>query len=124
MSEPRVLQLVGLQLVHEADAPALVAAHVEHDARGPRPRHGLERGVELRAAVAAARAEDVAGEALGVHADEHVLAVADVAADEGDVVGAVEHRLVADGEELAVAGRDLRLGDPRRPASRCAGGRR
>ena len=58
--------------MHQADAPALVPADVEHDAAalgGDR----RERGVELRPAVAAARAEDVAGEALGVHADQHVL---------------------------------------------------
>ena len=47
-----------------------------------------------------------------MHAHEDVLAVADVALDERDVVGVVEHRPVADGAELAVRGRDLRLGDP------------
>jgi hypothetical protein len=43
-----VLQLVGLQLVHQADAPALVTAHVEHDAAAGGGDGGQGR-VELRA---------------------------------------------------------------------------
>src|SRR5690606_3627625 len=73
-----VLQLVGLQLVHQADAAALVTAHVQHHAAALGVDH-LQGGVELGAAVAAQRAEHVAGQALGVHAHQHVLAVADVA---------------------------------------------
>jgi hypothetical protein len=46
-----------------------------------------------------------------VHAHEDVGAVADVALHERDVLDAVEHRLVADRPELAVGGRDARLGD-------------
>ena len=67
-----VLQGVRAQLVAEADAAALVAAQVDDDAAalGGDP---LERAVELHAAVAAHRAEHVAGEALGVHAHEHVV---------------------------------------------------
>ena len=45
-----------------------------------------QRELELLAAVAAQRVEDVAGEALGVDADEDVLRAVDVAADERDVV--------------------------------------
>ena len=68
-----VLQLVGADLVHEADAAPLLA-HVEDDAAalGGDARHG---GVQLLAAVAAPRAEHVAREALGVHAHERRLAV-------------------------------------------------
>ena len=58
-----------------ADAAALVAAHVQHHPAALRG-DGRQRGVELGAAVAAQRAEHVAGEALGVHAHQHVLAVA------------------------------------------------
>ena len=71
-----------------------------------------EREIELRAAVAAQRSEDVAGEALGVHAHEHVTVarrrVGDVAADERDVLGAVGQRLVDVRGELAVTRRDVR----------------
>ncbi len=110
MSTPGVLQLVGLQLVQQADAASLVPAHVEDDA-APLARDGGERRVELRPAVAAQRAEHVAGEALGVHAHEHVLAVADVAEHEGDVLAVVVGAAVADGGELAVAQRHPGRGD-------------
>ena len=40
-----LLQLVGLQLVQQADPPALVPAHVEHDAAAL-GGDGLEGGVE------------------------------------------------------------------------------
>ena len=68
-------------------------------------------GVELEPAVAAHRPEHVAGEALGVHADEHVLGTRDLAAHERDVLGAVEQRLEHVRGEVAVLGRDARLGD-------------
>src|SRR3984893_17149406 len=103
-----ILELVGLQLVHQPDAAALVAAHVEHHAAAF-PGHHRQRRVQLRAAVAAARAEHVAGEAFGVHADQDVVAVADVAAYQGDVLDVVVDAGVSDGMELAVSGRDPRL---------------
>ena len=62
-----VLQPVGRQLVHQPDAAALVAAQVDHDA-ATAVGDGAQRGVQLRPAVAAQRAEHVAGQALGVHA--------------------------------------------------------
>ena len=74
-----VLQLVGAQLLQQADAPALVPADVQHNARGPPSTTARKRRVQLRAAVAAQRAEHVTGQALGVHPHQHVLAVADVA---------------------------------------------
>ena len=45
------------------------------------------RGVELQAAVAAQRAEHVAGEALAVHPHQHVLLARDLAAHERHVLG-------------------------------------
>ena len=67
--------------------------------------------VELHAAVAAQRPEHVAGEALGVDADEDVGRAGDLAAHEGEVLGAVEDALVDVRGELAVTGRDAGLGD-------------
>ena len=61
-----VLQVVGAELLAEPDAPALVAAQVDHRAdsfRGDR-RQGL---LQLSAAIAAQRTEDVSRQALGVH---------------------------------------------------------
>ena len=69
-------------------------------------------GRELRAAIAAQRAEHVAGQALAVHPHEHVLGPLHVAAHERDVVLAVEHRLEHDALELAELRRDRRLGEP------------
>ena len=79
-----VLQLVGLQLVDEADAAALLQEVEEHAAAGLDDL--LHRELELLAAVAARRAEDVAGQALRVDAHEHRLVLADLAVDEGEVL--------------------------------------
>ena len=64
-----------------------------------------ERLLELLAAVAAQRVEDVAGQALGVDAHEHVLGAVDVAAHERDVRLAGQLLAKRDGGELAVLGR-------------------
>ena len=66
-----LLEVVGAELVGEPDAAALVAAQVDDDAGallGDEP----QRLVQLRAAVAAQRSEDVPGQALGVDPDEDV----------------------------------------------------
>ena len=78
----------------------------------PRPSRGdqLHGAVQLRAAVAALRAEDVAGQALRVHPDEHVRLSGHLAEDERHVLGPVDVVLVADDRELAELGRDPRLG--------------
>src|SRR5436305_736736 len=78
---------------------ALVPGEVEHDpaALGGDRRHGL---VQLRAAVAAQRAEHVPGQALGVQPGQHALAV-DIAEDQRHVLGAVD--LVPVAERLPVA---------------------
>ena len=67
--------------------------------------------LQLRAAVAPRRMEDVAGQAGRVHPREHVFAVADVAADERDVRLPVGRVLVDVDVELAVLGRQLRRRD-------------
>ena len=111
VSRPSSWRRVRAQLVAEPDAAPLVAAEVHDDA----PALGgdpLERAVELHAAVAAHRAEHVAGEALGVHADEHVVGAGDLAAHEREVLDAVEQALEHVGGEVAVARRDARLRDP------------
>ena len=88
VSMPLVLEVVGAQLVVEADAAALLA-HVDDDAAALLGDH-LHRLLELLAAVAAHAAEDVAGDALAVHAHEHRLIAVDVAHDEGDVLVGVD----------------------------------
>ena len=66
------LQVIGADLVREADASALLP-EVEH---GPAARRTTSRegGVELLLAVALERAEDLAGDALGVDSDRHGFA--------------------------------------------------
>ena len=66
--EALVLQLVGPELGHEADAAALLLL-VEQDSRAF-GGNALECELKLRATVAAERAKDIAGEALRVDADD------------------------------------------------------
>ncbi len=80
-------------------------------------RDGPQRGVQLVAAVAAERAQGVPGQALAVHAHEHVVLAEGVALDDGHVVLAVPVVPEADdveGAEDAWAGRP-----PRRCGRRC-----
>ncbi len=118
-----VLEGIGLELGHQADPPALVPAQVDDDA-ATGGDDALEGLVELRAAVAALRAEDVAGQALGVHPDQHRLSFAGrasvvgracrhhVAVHEREVLGGVDGRPEAVGPELTVPGRQPGLGHP------------
>ncbi len=75
-----VLELVGAEFCHEADAAAFLL-FVEEDAGAEGGDLG-EGQLELQAAVAAEGAEDVASEALGMDADEWRGGV-DVAHDQG-----------------------------------------
>ena len=102
--EPLGLELVGAQLVEKPD-PAALLRHVEEDA-APLARDLRERLLALLAAVAEKRVEDIAGEALGVDADEHVLGALDIAGDERDVHLAGELLAECDRPELAVLGRE------------------
>ena len=99
---PLLLQLVGPELVDQADAPPFLA-HIQEDAPSLLLDLG-HGGGQLLAAVTAEGAEGVAGEALGVDPAEDVLAVADVPLDQGDVVLSVQAVHEAVGDELAVFG--------------------
>jgi len=70
--EPLVLQRISLDLLEEADAPALVERQIDENAVGRR-RNPPQRGFELRAAVAAERMKDVARDASRMHAHERNL---------------------------------------------------
>ena len=120
--EALVLELVGAELGHEADAAALLLL-VEEDA-GAGVGDGGHGELELLAAVAAEGVEDVAGEALGVDADDGRRGV-DVAHDQGyggfgadggggDVVvagsGVVDDALEAEDAELSPAGGEVGFG--------------
>ena len=103
--EALLLQLVGVDLRGEADAAPLLP-HVEQDAAAGL-LDLLQRGVELAAAIAAARAEDIAGQAFAVDAHEHRLAVGDVALHQREVVLLFMRRAVEQQVERAVIGRQL-----------------
>ena len=97
-------------LAPEAHPAALVAAHVDDDAAlGGDP---LERAVELRPAVAALRAEHVAGEALGVHPHERRPLGDAERADEREVLDAGQHVAVGQRAEGAVARGQHGVGHP------------
>jgi hypothetical protein len=70
--------------------------------------HGLH---ELQATVAAQRVEDVAGEALGVHAHQDRPVTGDVAHDQGQVDAVVNRGLIGDRRELAELGGQPGVGD-------------
>src|SRR6266508_2804003 len=65
-----------------------------------------ERLLELLAAVAAERVEDVSGQTLGVDADEDILLALDVALDERDVVLAGQLLPEGDRNEVSVGRRE------------------
>ena len=118
------LSVVGLgrrRLAPGVDAAALLAAQVHDDAAvvvGDAP----QGRPQLRAAVAAVRAEHVAGDALAVHPHEHAVDAGDVAPHEGQVLDAVEAAAEAHAAERAPTrwgGSSRRRG---RRAARCGGG--
>ena len=76
-----VLEFVGAELVHEADAATFLLL-VEEDSGSGFGDHGHGE-FELLAAVAAERVEDVSGEALGMDADDG-RSGGNVAHDEGN----------------------------------------
>ena len=119
-----VLQLVGGELVQQADAAPLVAAQVDHDAAAA-VGDGAQRGVQLRAAVAAQRAEHVAGQALGVHAAPARPSPAPTSPRTSATCSTPSiEPAIADREELAVPRRQPRRRPPAPRATRCGGGRR
>ena len=77
---------VGLDFVGEADAAPFLA-EIDEDAFTFSLLDDLHGGIELGAAVAATGAEDVAGEAFAVDADEDGFGVLDEAALGVKVVG-------------------------------------
>ena len=89
--EPLVLEVVGADLLDQADAAALLG-QVDQGADALVADH-LQGHVELVAAVAPERVEQVAGEARGVQPDQRGLDRLEVAHDEGDRLVA---RLVLD----------------------------
>ena len=104
-----VLQGIGADLIDEADAAAFLT-QVDEDT--PTFFGDLAHGCgELLSAVAAERAEAVAGEAFGVDAAEDRRSVIDLSHGEGDVVLAIHAIHEAVDLKVAVLGREFGGGD-------------
>ena len=107
-----LLELVSLYFRGQTDASALLAHVQDHPVAGG--GNLLHRLLQLRPAIAAARAEHVAGEAFALHANERAAAGVHAALDEGEVVLAVDRGAIEVQVELAIISRhvdDLLAGD-------------
>ena len=93
-----ILELIRLELVEQADAAALLV-QVDDNTRAFARDHA-HGGLELPAAVTAGGSEDVARQALGVHADEHVLFPRHLAVDERDVLRFIHVVAIANDPEF------------------------
>ena len=102
--ETVVLEVVSLELFDEADAPAFLA-QVEEDPPARLGDHAHGQG-ELFAAVAAARAQDVAGEALGMEPDQDLVLAGHFSHDQGQVLLVLQVVLVKEQPEFPPVGGD------------------
>jgi len=110
--ETGILEFIGLELRHQADAAAFLL-FVNEDACAFFRNH-LKRQFELLPAIAAQGVEDVAGQALGMHPDQRRCRLY-VAHDEGNglfdaiAIGGLAAKTI--NPELAPAGREIRRSD-------------
>ena len=111
MSKPGVLELVGAQLVDEADAAAFLGEVEQHAAT-----RGGDRGdgaLQLLAAIAAEARQHVAGEAFGMEPHEHAAGRVGRPDQDRQMLGAAVPRTECDEARiLGVGQRHARLGDP------------
>ena len=109
VSAPCFLEFVRSQLVRQPDSAPLVAHDVEDDPAALRlhASHGL---LELRAAVTAQRMEHVAGQALRVHTNKHVVLALDVTDHQRHVRAVVHQAAKPVADELAEARGELDFG--------------
>ena len=93
-----VLQLVSTQLVEQPDATAFLVLVDQETAS--EAGDGFERDFELGAAIAAEAVKDVAGQTLGMNADERRLAGREIAHLQGDgFLGPAVRQLTAKPED-------------------------
>ena len=108
-----VLQRVRAELVEQPDAATFVTAQVEdHPARRRHPGH---REGQLRSAVAALRAQHIAGQTLRMQPDRRHTGWQAERADQREVFGPGEEVAVAHQREHAVLGGEGRLDHPGDP---------
>jgi len=95
-----ILELIGTQLVMQPDPAAFLADVEDHaPALGRDQIHGK---LELVAAIAPLRAEDITGQALGMHANENQPAGRDITHGQREVGTGIERICIRRDPELAV----------------------
>src|SRR5881296_2697725 len=99
--------MVGCDLIRNPNAPSFLGHVEEHTRR--RTTDPVHRGVELVAAIAPFRTEDVARHAFGMEAHEDVPLPRDPTLDERDVLLAREWADKRMDPKVAVSGRQPRL---------------
>ncbi len=82
--QPPILQRIGTELVDQPDASTLLC-QIKQDA-GPLGGHAADRSTQLLAAIAAQAAEQIAGEALGMDADQRGGNLLRFADDDGKMI--------------------------------------
>ena len=101
-----ILQRIRFDLVDQTDAPSFLA-HINDDAFSFLLNH-FHRAVQLIAAVAAGRSENVAGAAFRVYAHQNVVFFADLSLDQRDVLHVVHVVFIDDDFEIAAVERRQR----------------
>ena len=79
-----ILQVVGADLVEQADAAAFLAQVEQHATAFV--GNALERFLQLVAAIAAHREQCIASQALGMHPSKHRFTIGHVTQCQGDVI--------------------------------------
>src|SRR5207244_10665852 len=91
--QPMILQVVGVKLVEQTDAPSFLMTDVEDDT-DPIGRDHVHCRMQLGAAIAAEAAEDVPGQALRWGSQQHRPPWIDFSEHESEMVLVAEHVLV------------------------------
>ena len=104
------LQLIGFDFGRQANAASFLA-HIDHNSATGfgNLAHGL---MELRATIATAGTEDIAGEAFAVNADENIFLSGHFATNEGEMMLAIDFGTIEVKGEIAVIGWEVHDLDP------------
>jgi hypothetical protein len=105
--ESSILQLVGPDLVQQANAPSLLA-QVQDNAKGFL-RDPLERRRQLIAAVTTQRAQRITGQAFRMETNRDILLAHHLAVYDGDMILFVA--IVPKGDDVEVAKAGWQIGD-------------
>ena len=102
-----VLQCVSTDFVSQTNTTALLT-HINNSAAAFLFNH-LQSGCQLVAAVAAQAAEGITGQALAVHAHEHILFAGNVTLDNSNMAKVIQIVFISNNAEIAVFSRQCSL---------------